>query len=137
MGTLTFHPWPVRRDDVDHPDELRIDLDPQPGTSFSDAVRVAGVADELLRELGLVGFVKTSGNRGVHIYVRIRPEWEFAEVRHAAIGFGRELEKRDDQVTTAWWKESGASGSSSTSTRTVATAPSRRRTPCALSLIHI
>ncbi|CAN5385013.1 non-homologous end-joining DNA ligase [soil metagenome] len=105
MGTLTFHPWPVRRDDVDHPDELRIDLDPQPGTTFSDAVRVAGVADELLRELGLVGFVKTSGNRGVHIYVRIRPEWEFAEVRHAAIGFGRELEKRDDQVTTAWWKE--------------------------------
>ncbi len=105
MGTLTFHPWPVRRSDVDRPDELRIDLDPQPGTTFSDAVRVAGVADELLRELGLVGYPKTSGNRGVHIYVRIEPRWEFADVRHAAIGFGRELEKRDDGVTTAWWKE--------------------------------
>ncbi len=73
MGTLTFHPWPVRRDDVDHPDELRIDLDPQPGTTFADAQRVAGVAKELLEELGLVGFAKTSGNRGVHIYVRIEP----------------------------------------------------------------
>src|SRR5688500_2330788 len=69
MGTLTFHPWPVRRDDVDHPDELRIDLDPQPGTTFADAVRVAGVARELLEEMGLVPFVKTSGNRGIHIYV--------------------------------------------------------------------
>ncbi len=105
MGTLTFHPWPVRRSDVDRPDELRIDLDPQPGTTFADAVRVAGVADELLRELGIVGFVKTSGNRGVHIFVRIEPRWEFVDVRHAAIGFGRALERRDDGVTTAWWKE--------------------------------
>src|SRR3954451_17415796 len=105
MGALTFHPWPVRRDDVDRPDELRIDLDPQPGTSFSDAVRVAGVARELLEELGLRGFAKTSGNRGVHIYVRIEPRWEFVDVRHAAIGFGRELEQRDGGVTTAWWKE--------------------------------
>src|SRR6195952_1383246 len=105
MGTLTFHPWPVRRSDVDRPDELRIDLDPQPGTSFSDAVRVAGVARELLSDLGMVGFPKTSGNRGVHIYVRIEPRWDFADVRHAAIAFGRELEKRDDGVTTAWWKE--------------------------------
>jgi DNA ligase D-like protein (predicted polymerase) len=105
MGTLTFHPWPVRRDDVDRPDELRIDLDPQPGTSFTDAVRVAGVARELLDELGLTGFVKTSGNRGVHIFVRIEPRWDFVDVRHAAIGFGRELEKRDDGVTTNWWKE--------------------------------
>src|SRR5688572_24561566 len=105
MGALTFHPWPVRRADVDHPDELRIDLDPQPGTSFADAVRVADVARELLEELGLVGYPKTSGNRGVHIYVRIKPEWEFVDVRHAAIGFGRELEKRDDAVTTKWWKE--------------------------------
>ena len=105
MGTITFHPWPVRRSDVDRPDELRIDLDPQPGTTFSDAARVAGVAKELLEGLGLVGWPKTSGNRGVHIYVRIEPRWEFADVRHAAIGFGRELEKRDEQVTTAWWKE--------------------------------
>ena len=109
MGTITFHPWPVRRTadpaSLDHPDELRIDLDPQPGTTFSDAVRVAGVARELLAELGITGFVKTSGNRGVHVYVRIRPEWGFVDVRHAAIGFGRELAQRDDQVTTAWWKE--------------------------------
>lgn len=109
MGTLTFHPWPVRRTDdarsLDLPDELRIDLDPQPGTTFTDVVRVAGVVRELLEELGLRGHVKTSGNRGVHVYVRIRPEWEFTDVRHAAIGLGRELERRDDQVTTAWWKE--------------------------------
>ena len=105
MGTLTFHPWPVRRTDVDRPDELRIDLDPQPGTTFADAVRVAGAARALLEELGLVGFAKTSGNRGVHIYVRIEPRWEFVDVRHAAIGFGRELERRDEGVTTAWWKE--------------------------------
>ncbi|MGH3510021.1 MAG: DNA polymerase domain-containing protein [Nocardioidaceae bacterium] len=105
MGTLTFHPWPVRRDDVDRPDELRIDLDPQPGTTFTDAVRVAAVARELLDELGITGYPKTSGNRGVHVYVRIEPRWEFGDVRHAAIGFGRELERRDDGVTTAWWKE--------------------------------
>ena len=105
MGTLTFHPWPVRRDDVDRPDELRIDLDPQEGTSFADAARVAGAARELLADLGLVGFPKTSGNRGVHVYVRIEPRWGFVDVRHAAIGFGRLLEQRDDGVTTAWWKE--------------------------------
>ena len=105
MGALTFHPWPVRRPDVDHPDELRLDLDPQPGTGFSDAQRVADVARELLAELGLHGYPKTSGNRGIHIFVRIEPRWTFDEVRHAAIGFGRELERRDDGVTTAWWKE--------------------------------
>ena len=105
MGALTFHPWPVRRDDVDHPDELRIDLDPQPGTTFADAVRVAGVARETLEELGIRGYPKTSGNRGIHIYVRIEPRWTFEDLRHAAIGFGRELERRDDGVTTAWWKE--------------------------------
>jgi DNA ligase D len=105
MGTLTFHPWPVRRDDADHPDELRIDLDPQPGTDFADAARVAGVARELLDDLGITGFPKTSGNRGVHIYVRVEPRWTFTEVRHAAIAFGRELERRTDKVTTKWWKE--------------------------------
>ena len=105
MGTLTFHPWPVRRADVDRPDELRIDLDPQPGTTFADAVRVAGVARELLAELGIVGFAKTSGNRGIHIFVRLEPRWDFVDVRHAAIGLGRELERRDPGVTTAWWKE--------------------------------
>ena len=106
MGTITFHPWPVRRTDVDHPDELRIDLDPQPGTDFADAVRLAGVARELLAELGYVGFPKTSGGRGIHIYVRIEPRWTFTDVRHAAIAFGRELERRcPGEVTTKWWKE--------------------------------
>lgn len=105
MGALTFHPWPVRRPDVDHPDELRLDLDPQPGTTFADAQRVAQVARELLEELGLTGYPKTSGNRGVHIYLRIQPTHTFEDVRHAAIGFGRELERRDGGVTTAWWKE--------------------------------
>ncbi len=105
MGTLTLHPWPVRRPDVDHPDELRIDLDPQPGTTFKDAQRVAGVAKGLLDELGLRGFPKTSGNRGIHIYLRIQTRWTFEDVRHAAIGFGRELERRDKGVTTSWWKE--------------------------------
>jgi DNA ligase D-like protein (predicted polymerase) len=105
MGALTLHPWPVRRPDVDHPDELRLDLDPQPGTTFSDARRVAGVARELLEELGLRGYPKTSGNRGIHIYLRIQPKWSFEEVRHAAIGFGRELERRDSGATTNWWKE--------------------------------
>jgi DNA ligase D-like protein (predicted polymerase) len=105
MGTITFHPWPTRSGDNDHPDELRIDLDPQPGTTFTDAVRVAGVARELLEELGITGYPKTSGNRGVHVYVRIEPRWEFTDLRHAAIGFGRELERRDPGVTTAWWKE--------------------------------
>jgi DNA ligase D len=106
MGTITFHPWPVRREDVDHPDELRIDLDPQPGTDFADAVRVAVEARVLLDELGYTGFPKTSGGRGVHIYVRIAPQWTFTEVRHAAIAFGRELARRlPGQVTTSWWKE--------------------------------
>lgn len=105
MGTLTFHPWPVRRSDVDRPDELRLDLDPQPGTTFTDAQRIAEVARELLEELGLRGYPKTSGNRGIHIYLRIEPRWSFEDVRHAAIGFGRELERRDAGATTNWWKE--------------------------------
>jgi DNA ligase D len=106
MGTITFHPWPVRREDLDHPDELRLDLDPQPGTDFDDAVRVAVEGRALLEELGYIGFPKTSGGRGVHIYVRIEPRWTFTDVRHAAIAFGRELERRlPGQVTTSWWKE--------------------------------
>ena len=106
MGTLTFHPWPVRRADVDHPDELRIDLDPQAGTDFADAQRVAAEARTLLAELGYEGFPKTSGGRGIHIYVRVQPLWSFTDVRHAAIAFGRELARRmPDQVTTKWWKE--------------------------------
>jgi len=105
MGTLTFHPWPVRRDAPDRPDELRIDLDPYGATGFRDAVRVAGAARELLEDLGMRGFPKTSGNRGVHVYVRIEPVHGFTEVRRAAIAFGRELERRTHGVTTKWWKE--------------------------------
>jgi DNA primase len=109
MGTITFHPWAVRvsssPDCLDQPDELRIDLDPQPGTTFSDVLRVADVTRETLLDLGMAGFCKTSGNRGVHVFVRIEPRWDFTDVRHAAIALGRELEKRDDGVTTAWWKE--------------------------------
>ncbi|HWE09628.1 MAG TPA: non-homologous end-joining DNA ligase [Solirubrobacteraceae bacterium] len=106
MGTITFHPWPVRREDVDHPDELRLDLDPQPGTDFADAVGVAIQARELLGELGYTAFPKTSGGRGIHLYVRIEPRWTFTDVRRAAIAFGRELERRlPEQVTTRWWKE--------------------------------
>jgi DNA ligase D len=107
MGAIVFHPWPVRASDADSPDELRIDLDPQPGTDFRDAAWVAQEhARAVLEEAGLVGQAKSSGGRGVHIYVRIRPEWDFIDVRHAAIAFGRALEKRaPDRVTTAWWKE--------------------------------
>ncbi|WP_127127645.1 non-homologous end-joining DNA ligase [Georgenia sp. SYP-B2076] len=106
LGTITFHPWPVRRADVDHPDELRIDLDPQPGTDFADAVAVAAVARELFDELGWTAYPKTSGNRGLHMYVRIQPRWTFTDVRHAAIALGRELERRlPGRVTTKWWKE--------------------------------
>lgn len=112
LGTVTFHPWPVRRADVDHPDELRIDLDPQPGSGFSDAVAVAREAQAMFDELGWVAFPKTSGGRGVHLYVRIQPRWSFTEVRHAAIAFGRALERRlPGRVTTEWWKENRPDGS--------------------------
>jgi DNA ligase D len=106
LGAVVFHPWPVRRSDVDSPDELRLDLDPQPGTDFGDAAAVAGEVHALLDELGWVGFPKTSGGRGVHVYVRIRPEWSFVQVRRAGIALAREVERRAPQrVTTAWWKE--------------------------------
>ncbi|WP_051341599.1 non-homologous end-joining DNA ligase [Pseudonocardia spinosispora] len=106
LGTLDFHPWPVRSADTDHPDELRIDLDPQPGTDFDDAVTVAGVLREVLEEAGLVGWPKTSGGRGVHVLVRIRPEWTFTEVRRAVIAIGRRVVRRlPEQATLEWWKE--------------------------------
>ncbi|MFJ8953009.1 non-homologous end-joining DNA ligase [Streptomyces sp. NPDC102381] len=106
-GTLTFHPWPVRRDDPDHPDELRIDLDPQPGTDYADAVHAANELRYVLHEFGgLRGWPKTSGGRGLHVFVPIEPRWTFTEVRRAAIACGRELERRMPEfVTTAWWKE--------------------------------
>ncbi|ODR06347.1 ATP-dependent DNA ligase [Mycolicibacillus koreensis] len=107
MGTVTFHPWQVRCADTDHPDELRIDLDPQPGTGFAEARAVAvDVLAPLLEELDLVGFAKTSGGRGVHVYLPIAPRWDFVAVRRAGIALAREVERRaPDAVTTAWWKE--------------------------------
>ena len=107
LGTLDFHPWPVRSADPDHPDELRIDLDPQPGTDFADAVAVAGVLRDVLADAGLVGWPKTSGGRGVHVTVRIRPEWTFTEVRRAVITIGRRVvAELPDRATLEWWKES-------------------------------
>ena len=107
LGTLDFHPWPVRRPRVDHPDQLRIDMDPQPGTDFADAAAVAGVLREVLDEAGLVGWPKTSGGRGVHVIARIRPEWDFVEVRHAVIAIGRRVVARAPEgATIEWWKES-------------------------------
>jgi DNA ligase D len=106
MSTVEFHPWHSRRADTERPDELRIDLDPQPGTDFADAQEVAGLVRELLAELGATGWPKTSGSRGIHIYVRILPEHGFTQVRRAALAFAREIERRRPElVTTAWWKE--------------------------------
>jgi len=106
LGTVDFHPWPSRRRDTEHPDELRIDIDPQPGTSFADGKRVAAVVRETLEEIGYTGWPKTSGNRGIHIACRIEPLWEFPVVRRAALAFAREVERRfPSLVTTAWWKE--------------------------------
>ncbi|GIG40862.1 non-homologous end-joining DNA ligase [Cellulomonas phragmiteti] len=106
LGTLTFHPWPVVRDDVERPDQVRIDLDPQPGTDFADAARVAPRVRELLAEHGLEGYPKTSGGRGLHVFVPIEPQWSFTDARRATIAFGRELERRmPDEVTMKWWKE--------------------------------
>lgn len=107
MGTITLHPWQVRCPDTEHPDELRIDLDPQPGTDFTDARAIAvDVLKPVLDELGIVGYPKTSGGRGVHVFVRIEPDWDFIAVRRAGIALAREVERRaPDAVTTSWWKE--------------------------------
>ena len=106
LGTLTFHPWPVRRAEPDQPDQLRIDLDPQPGTDFTHAITVSGELRALLNELGMEGHPKTSGGRGLHVYVPIEPRWTFVEARRAVIALGRELERRmPEQVTMNWWKE--------------------------------
>jgi DNA ligase D-like protein (predicted polymerase) len=106
LGCLGFHVWPSLADDQDHADELRLDLDPQPGTDFA-AVRAAGrELKALLDELGLVSFPKTTGNRGLHVYVRLEPRWDSYEVRSAAVAAARELERRrPDVLTAAWWKE--------------------------------
>jgi DNA ligase D len=106
MNTVVFHPWPSRADNSDNPDQLRIDLDPQPGTDFDDAVPAAIELRKVLEEAGLTAFLKTSGNRGIHVYAPIEPVREFLDVRHAVIAAARELERRmPDKVTTSWWKE--------------------------------
>jgi DNA ligase D len=106
MNTIVFHPWASLATDTDNPIELRIDLDPQPGTDFADAVVAAHGLREVLREAQLEPFIKTSGNRGLHVFCPIEPTHEFLDVRHAVIAAGRELERRmPKQVTTNWWKE--------------------------------
>ena len=106
MSTVEFHPWNSRRADTEKPDEWRIDLDPMPDCGFDRVRRVAHVAHEVLDELGAVGWPKTSGGRGLHVYVRIEPNWGFKEVRRAALAFAREVERRaPDDVTTTWWRK--------------------------------
>jgi DNA ligase D len=138
MGTITLHPWQVRCPDTEHPDELRVDLDPQPGTGFEQARAVAvDVLRPLLEELGLVGFAKTSGGRGVHVYLRIKTDWDFIEVRRAGIALAREVERRAPAaVTTSWWKEERGERifidfNQNARDRTMASAYSVRRTPIA------
>ena len=106
MSTVEFHPWNSRCADVERPDEWRIDLDPMPEASFDSVRRVAKVAREVLDEIGAVGWPKTSGGNGLHIYVRIEPRWGFSEVREAALAFAREVERRIPQdATTTWWRK--------------------------------
>ena len=106
LGCLELHPHPVRTDDLHHPDELRVDLDPGPGVPWSDVRRVAGVVREVLEDHGLQGWPKTSGSRGMHILVRVEPKWVFTEVRRAALALAREVERRAPQIATSkWWKE--------------------------------
>lgn len=106
LGCLDLNPWPVRRADVDHPDELRVDLDPQPEVPFDHVRQVALEVRQVLADHGLAGFPKTSGSRGIHVNVPIEPRWDFTGVRRAALALAREVERRLPHVaTSAWWKE--------------------------------
>jgi DNA ligase D len=105
MSTVEFHPWNSRRDDVEKPDEWRIDLDPGPECTWEAVRRTAHLAHEVLTELGAVGYPKTSGGSGMHIYVRVRPDHDHKGVRRAALAFAREVERRSDEVTTTWWRK--------------------------------
>jgi bifunctional non-homologous end joining protein LigD len=106
LGVIDFNPWPARREDLDHPDELRVDLDPTPEVGFAEVREVALVVREVLEDHGLRGFPKTSGSRGIHINVRVEPRWDFTEVRRAALALAREVERRvPEKATSKWWKE--------------------------------
>ncbi|MEV4725161.1 DNA polymerase domain-containing protein [Micromonospora humida] len=106
LGTLRFHPWPVTAADVERPDQLRIDLDPMPGVGFEQVVPVAHEVRAFLAELGMVGYPKTTGGRGLHVYLSIEPRWSFGECRRAVLALGHELARRlPDLVTTTWWRE--------------------------------
>jgi DNA ligase D-like protein (predicted polymerase) len=133
LGVIDFNPWPARRDDLDHPDELRVDLDPTPEASWDDVRRVAMVVKAVLEEHGLRGWPKTSGSRGIHVNVRIQPEWDFTGVRRAALALAREVERRTDLATSKWWKEERhgvfVDYNQNARDRTVASAYSVRPTP--------
>jgi DNA ligase D len=106
LGCLGFHVWPYLADDPEHTDELRIDLDPTPGIEFAQIREAAGELRQLLTETGITGYPKTTGNRGLHVYVKLRPRWDSYQVRSAAVAIARELERRrPDLITAAWWKE--------------------------------
>jgi len=106
LGCLDLNPWPVRRADVDHPDELRVDLDPQPGVSYTTVRSVAEVVRDVLADHELVGFPKTSGSRGIHVNIRIAANWDFTSLRRAALALAREVERRVPRLATSkWWKE--------------------------------
>ena len=106
QGCLGFHPWPYLAAEPDHTDELRLDLDPQPGNDFADIRAAATELHALLEDVGVTGYPKTTGNRGVHVYIRLEPRWDSFDVRHAAVAIARELERRrPDLLTAAWWKE--------------------------------
>jgi DNA ligase D-like protein (predicted polymerase) len=134
LGCIDLNPHPIRADDLDHPDELRVDLDPVPGVDWAQIVRVALVARDVLADFGLTGWPKTSGSRGIHIYSRIEPRWTFAQVRSAAVALAREVERRSPQDATArWWKEERhgvfVDYNQNAKDRTVASAYSVRPTP--------
>src|SRR5580704_13214819 len=134
LGCIDLNPHPVRASDLDHPDELRVDLDPVPGIEWAQIVDVALVAREVLSDVGLTGWPKTSGSRGMHIYARIEPRWTFSEVRRAAVALAREIERRDPQdATSKWWKEERhgvfVDYNQNAKDRTVASAYSVRPTP--------
>ena len=105
LGVIDFNPWPARRADLDHPDELRVDLDPTPESNFDEVRQVAMCVREVLADHGMRGYPKTSGSRGIHVNVRIEPRWDFTEVRRAALALAREVERRTELATSKWWKE--------------------------------